>query len=163
MRVFPGLPLDLFGFEIRELRAFDAALVNTATPDWLLYLHAASGGFTGIITHDADQLHQELEARALEVTGLVVVTFRRGVQDELTKWGLLMAYAPKVVSLLDEGHQGAIVLPEARSAEAVKVGKLYRDIEKQGGDNAQVIRTRSDAKMQAELERRGKESLWLSG
>lgn len=160
MRLFPGLPLDLFGFRLTELRTFNARLVNTATPDWILYLAVAAAGRTGIITHDADQLHQDLEARALDVTGITVITYRRGVRDEFTKWGLLMAYAPRIVALLDGGHRGAIILPDPRAAEPLSIGRIYRNIEKLTGDNAQVIRTRSDAAMTEELKERAMTSLW---
>jgi hypothetical protein len=160
MRVFPGLPLDLFGFDLVELRTFDSRLVSTATPDWVLYLAAAAGHLTGLITHDARQLQQELEVRALELTGITLVTYRPGVQDELTKWGLLMAYAPKIQVLLDRSPGGAIVLPEPRSPEAVPVGKLYREIKAIQGDNAQVIRTRADREMQARLNAQGLHALW---
>lgn len=118
MMPFPGLPLDLFGFEIIRLRDFDATYVNTETPDWLLYLAAANAGLTGLITHDNSQLEQANEMLALEMSGMALITYRKGTNDELTKWGLLMAYAPRIVRMLDQGIRGAITLPAPGTPES---------------------------------------------
>lgn len=160
MNPFPGLPLDLFGFDIIELRQFNRSFVSTATPDWVLYLAAAESGLTGLITHDEAQLSQENEARALQLTGIAVITYRKGVQDELTKWGLLMAYAPRIIRKLDEGARGAIVLPSPGAPATRSPGSLLHDIQMREHTSASELRHRADRSMRDELSRRKLQSLW---
>lgn len=160
MNPFPGLPLDLFGFDIVELRDFNRSFVNTATPDWVLYLAAADSGLTGLITHDEGQLTQENEARALQRTGIAIITYRKGVQDELTKWGLLMAYAPRIVKKLDEGERGAIVLPAPGTPMTKSAGSLLHHIRMREQTSAAQLRHRTDRSMRDELTRRKLERLW---
>jgi hypothetical protein len=160
MKPFSGLPLDLFGFDLIELRAFNRSFVSTATPDWILYLAAAAAGLTGLITNDEGQLAQENEARALDLTGLAVVTYRKGVQDELTKWELLMAYAPRIVKKLDSGERGAIVLPAPGSPNTLAPKTLLHEIRTREKVSAPELRHRADRTMQDELARRKLDRLW---
>lgn len=160
MKPFPGLPLDLFGFEIVRLSDFEPAFVNTATPDWLLYLAAAERGLTGVITHDQSQLNQENEVRALDLTGGAVVTYRKGVADELTKWGLLMAYAPRITSTLDRGERGALILPTPGPINVSQPRSLLQQIRKRERVSAQELRDRADKVMRNELSRRNMKNLW---
>ena len=160
MKPFIGLPLDLFGFEIVELKHFDANLVNTATPDWIIYLAAAKSAFTGLITNDQGQLSQENEARALDQTGIAVVTYRKGVNDELTKWGLLMAYSPRIVAALDRGERGAIVLPKPGALTFRSPRSLLHNIEMRERVSAKELRNRADQAMKDQLAQRRKEDLW---
>ncbi|MGI9193728.1 MAG: hypothetical protein ACR2FO_04365 [Actinomycetota bacterium] len=160
MKPFPGLPLDLFGFEIVRLGDFDRSFVNTATPDWILYLAAAARGFTGLITHDKSQVTQENEVRSLELTGIAVVTYHKGVNDELTKWGLLMAHSPRIVAALKRPERGAFVLPTPGPVKVSPPGALLRQIEAREKVGSQEVRGRADVAIKNELSRRRLSHLW---
>lgn len=160
MKPFLGLPLDLFDFDIVALKNFEPAFVNTMTPDWVIYLAAAIRGFTGVITHDRSQLKQENEARVLEQTGIAVITYKKGVADELTKWGLLMAYAPRIVAALDRGERGAFVLPAPGTINPVSAGTLLHEIRSNEKVSAKELRERADRAMGDALAERRKQGLW---
>lgn len=160
MKPFAGLPIDLFGFGIMTLKEFDPSFVNRATPDWILLLAAAERGLTGVITNDLSQLSQENEVRALEVTGISVITYRKGVNDELTKWGLLMAYSPLILRHLDQGHRGALILPTPGSVDHRPTGSLLRVIEERKDVGSGELKRRADKEMKSELSARGLNKLW---
>ncbi len=160
MKPFEGLPLDLFGFGIVVLKDFEPSFVNTATPDWVIHLSAASRGFTGVITHDHSQLFQENEMRALELSGIAIITYRKGV-DELTKWGLLMAYATRIVAALDRGERGAIVLPAPGAVNAQAADRNLATLARHGNVTPRELRKRADESMKAELYRLSLTDIWI--
>lgn len=160
MRPLPGLPADLLGFEIQSLRDFHASFVNTATPDWVIYLAVAQRNYTGLITHDFAQLGQENEVRALQRTGISIITFRKGIADEITKWGLLLAYSQRILRQLDQGERGAFVLPAPATPDVRKADDLLRQLKRAQGVSAKEIRDRADRAMQEDLARRKLSRLW---
>lgn len=155
MMPFPGLPLDLFGFDIVRLRDFNPAFINTETPDWVLYLAAAKAGLTGVITHDNSQLEQENEMLALERSGLALITYRKGTNDELTKWGLLMAYAPRIMKILENGNRGVITLPAPSTPESRPASQQIAGIARRNKSSQQEVRDRASKAMSEEIARLG--------
>lgn len=160
MMPFEGLPLDLFGFDLISLRDFDSKLVSTATPDWMVYLAAQAGGLDGVITHETNQLGQELEARALEVSGLLVVGFRKGAADEVTRWGLLMAYSRRILRLLQAGERGYVELPVPGPLKPLGATAHLQGMASQDGSSAPEVRARADKQMKDELSKRRSKHLW---
>ena len=160
MMPIPGLPLDIFGFEVVPLRQHDSSLVSTGTPDWMIYLAAKAGGFTGVITHETAQLSQDLEARAFYLTDITLIGFRKGVSDEITKWGLIMAYGPRIVKALDRGDRGLFLLPAPGAMNPEPAGRIFGERVKESGISFQEFLRRSELKMRNELTARGRDSLW---
>lgn len=80
--------------EVVHVHDRDPSLVVSGVPDWLIYLRAAEDGFDGVVTRD---WHQIDEPEGLWVLGnlkLVVVSWKRPLNDPVTEWGHLLAYMP---------------------------------------------------------------------
>lgn len=71
-----------------------------STPDWMLHLLAADGGFDGVVTLDRSQLDEEAELVALSQAGISVVTWRKGDEDPVVLCGQLLAYMPQVLKVI---------------------------------------------------------------
>jgi hypothetical protein len=101
--------------EYEHLSDWYPELAEVTTPDWLVYLHAHHAArFRGIVTRDRSQVAQQLELIALQRTDLAIVTWRKGLDDPVTEWALVIAYMPLVRRHLAEHGPGIIYLPEPR-------------------------------------------------
>lgn len=99
--------------EVQHLSSWAPQLSEVSTPDWVLYCEAAFAGFDALVTRDFDQAGLEVEMFALgQLASLHVVTFRKGVEDPISEWGQLLAYMPRIRSILGRYEARVIVLPK---------------------------------------------------
>lgn len=91
-------------------------LAKISTPDFMVYLIAEAGGFTGVVTRDDSQLDDDDSLVALTRLTISVVTWSRGIDDALVLWGQLLAYMPQVRRLLSQSGPGIVTLPAPRLA-----------------------------------------------
>jgi hypothetical protein len=160
MMPLEGLPLDTLGFELIPLGEYNPALVSKKTPDWMLYLEARRARMTGLITHETRQLNQDLEARALEVADIVLISFKKGMPDEITKWGLLMAYSRRIVDVLRAGERGSIELPSPGVLSATKAADFVAKRSQGLKISGHQMRDQADKEMKARLAAAKKEKIW---
>ncbi len=94
-----------------DLGEFDQRLVNSRTPDWMIYLAAQGGNFDGVVSRDRAQIDQAAEYVALAHTNLSVVTWRKKIDDPIAQWGHLLAYMPRIVTIIENEGPQVVVLP----------------------------------------------------
>lgn len=97
--------------EVVHVHDHDPSLVVSGVPDWLIYLRAAEDGFDSVVTRD---WHQIDEPEALWVLGnlrLVVVSWKRPLNDPVTEWGHLLAYMPQIKVRVERHRPRIILLP----------------------------------------------------
>lgn len=115
-----GFPKPVFNVAQVDARAeyvhlsdWRPEFAKNSTPDWLLYLAAASEGFDGFVTRDLAQISQEAEVVAFRYADpLSILTWRRPINDPIMEWGQLLAYMPQVQKRLDNGKRAVFILPE---------------------------------------------------
>lgn len=107
----PRLGVPDHRVEYVDLIDFDPSLVGVSTPDWMIYLAAQGGGFSGVVSRDRAQLDQAAEHVALAHTNLSVVTWRRKIDDPIAQWGHLLAYMPRIVKLIETEGPQVVTLP----------------------------------------------------
>lgn len=136
------------------------------TPDWLVILLAAHGGFDGLVARDRQQLSTPESLVVLSLCQTMsFVTWRRGIDDPVTEWGQLMAYMPLVVGWIDNQGPGVFYLPKPTldkgmvSKSRSLAGELASDM------SVSFPQLAGEAKrvMTEELQRRGEAQLdrWL--
>ncbi len=163
---FPKAPFDVHALDrsvtYEHLSDYAPKYSQTATPDWMLHLVAAEGGFDGVVTVDHAQLEQETELVALNLSGVSVVTWRGGEEDPVVLWGQLLAYMPRVTKAMREARPIIVTLPNPRlqaGQHIEKPGDLARRMKRHDQDSFPGRRTRSVELMRRELEKRGELSL----
>lgn len=163
---FPKAPFDIHALDrsvtYEHLVDYAPEFSSTSTPDWMLHLIAADGGFDGIVTIDAAQLDEETELMALNLSGQSVVTWRGGEEDVVVLWGQLLAYMPQIAKALAETSPLVIMLPNPRlnpRQHLQKPGEMARAMKRHDGVSFPERRARSVALMQRELRKRGVEHL----
>jgi hypothetical protein len=116
-----GFPPDPIGthrldkrVEYVPLHAVYPQFSDETTPDWMLYVAAAAGGFHGLVTGDKSQLDQDAELIALAQTRVTLVTWRHGDDDAITRWGQLLSYMPQVLKHMEPGRSVVISIPNPR-------------------------------------------------
>src|SRR4051794_30129802 len=109
---FPPDPIGTWRLDKRveyvPLRRFAPEFADETTPDWMLYVAAAAGGFQGLVTGDKSQLKQDTELIALTQTQVTLITWRHGDEDPITRWGQLLAYMPQILKRMEPG-KGIVV------------------------------------------------------
>jgi hypothetical protein len=138
------------------------AFSNTSTPDWMLHLIAAEGGFNGVVTLDRSQLAEETELVALALAGISVVTWQKGDEDPIVLWGQLVSYMPQVLKILAQVRPVVVTLPNPR-LQLRRSAMSPRDMlgamkQRDGVDFPQRCR-RAVQTMERELNTRGQQRL----
>lgn len=164
-----GFPLPRF-----DVHALDRSVVYThlseysrrhsedSTPDWMLHLLAAEGGFDGVVTLDRAQLDEEAELVALASSRSSVVTWDRGDEDPIVLWGQLLAYMPQVVKVMQTVRPAVITLPNPRLAlkqHVLRPEDMVRAMKARDRLSYSERRTRVVSMMRRELAERGEEGL----
>lgn len=135
---------------------------KVSTPDWMLHLLAADGGFDGVVTLDRSQLDEEAELVALSQAGISVVTWKHGDEDPVVLWGQLLSYMPQVLKLMAQKRPIIVTLPNPRlslATQAVKPRDLLGEMKKRDGIAFPERRRRAVQVMERELETRGRSDL----
>jgi hypothetical protein len=140
-----------------HLRVHAAELARVSTPDWMIYLAAAAGGFDGLVTQDLSQLELDTEMIALTISKISVITWQKGGDDPVALWGQLMAYMPQVVRRLDRSDPRVVTLPTARlgSANLHKPGDIARSRKRRDAKSFPERRAEALALMRREVKARG--------
>jgi hypothetical protein len=128
-----------------------------STPDWLVILLAAEGGFDGLVARDKRQLLTPESVVALALNpSLSFVTWRHSIEDPITEWGQLMAYMPLVLKWIDAHGAGIFWLPRP-SLEAKSVMKARNragELASEWGQAYPDLLAEAGSTMRAELHAR---------
>jgi hypothetical protein len=157
----PRLEVPDHRVEYVDLGDFDASLVGVSTPDWMIYLAAQAGGFDGVVSRDRAQLDQAAEHVALAHTDLSVVTWRRQIDDPIAQWGHLLAYIPRIVTIIENEGPQIVILPSI-NLDADKHAQTRAYIRREVSlkrTTMSELRAESLPVMRAELGRRKREDL----
>jgi hypothetical protein len=136
---------------------------EVSTPDWMVYLIAADGGFDGVVTSDKSQLDQDTELIGLIVSGVNLITWDGRQLDPVTLWGQLIAYMPQVLRALEPDRPSVVTLPNPRLQRKSGVespGNIARSRKVRDKLSFDERRSRALAVMRSELEAQGREE-WL--
>ena len=154
----PGFAVNAVDKTVKvvHLHDFDRALAEQPTPDWMLYLLAAEGGFNALVTRDKSQLEQLVEMYTLSrLQGFAVITWRRSIEDPVREWGQLLAYLPEVKKLLRSLKGGrSILLPDPTLSER----NIYNPEDRLGTEATR----RGISNREARLEAEGEIKQWLT-
>ena len=134
----------------------------TSTPDWMLHLIAAEGGFDGVVTLDRSQLDQETELIALALAGVSVVTWQNGDEDPIVLWGQLLAYMPRVRKIMETVRPVVVTLPNPRlqmTKSAVKPREMLAVMKQRDGIDYPQRKLRAVQMMERDLNARGQSKL----
>ena len=129
-----------------------------STPDWLVLLLAAAGGFDGLVARDRRQLDTPESVVTLSFCKrLSFVTWRIAIEDPLVEWGQLMAYMPLVGKWMDSRSAGIFYLPKpALDGGMVKKARARAgELASEEGVSYPELVAEAKGIMLPELERRG--------
>ena len=135
---------------------------TNSTPDWMIHLIAAEGGFDAVVTLDRAQLDGEAELVALASSRISVITWKAGDEDPVVLWGQLLAYMPQIVRMLQTTRPAVITLPNPRLQLKSNVAcpeDLVRAMQERDKVSYPERRSRAVAMMTAELDKRGESGL----
>lgn len=163
---FPPARFDIHALdrsvEYVHLSEHNPAYSTNSTPDWMIHLIAAEGGFDAVVTLDRSQLDEEAELVALASSRVSVITWSRGDEDPIVLWGQLLAYMPQIVKTLDTVAPAVITLPNPRLELRRNVDRpedLVRAMQERDKVSYPERRARAVGMMNAELEKRGEGAL----
>lgn len=144
-----------------HLSDFAPELSKVSTPDWLIYLAAAAGGFDGVVTRDQSQIEQREELVVLDRSNLSVVTWRKGLDDPVTEWGLLVAYMPLILKYIDREGPAIFLLPKPNldPRNVLKRRQAAYELARSLDVSFPEMRSAALALMRDELHRRNKPEL----
>ncbi len=145
-----------------HLSEHDPRYSRTSTPDWMLHLVAAEGGFDGVVTLDRSQLEEEAELVALASSQVSVVTWTGGDEDPIVLWGQLLAYMPQVVKTMKMIRPIVVTLPSPRLAPRHHVQRpeeMVRAMKERDQVSYPERRSRAVDMMQRKLAKRGEDHL----
>lgn len=115
---FPKPPFEIKGWDRKaqyvHLSDFDRSLSTASTPDWMVILAAEAGSFNGFVSRDRSQLDEPETMIAVEWTQLSVVTWKKGIDDTIREWGMLLAYMPLVLKRIEQVGPSIFMLPNPR-------------------------------------------------
>ncbi len=150
--------------EYVHLHAFAPELSDVSTPDWMLYIAAAVGGFDGLVTGDKSQLQQDDELIALTLTNVTLVTWRDGDEDPVTRWAQLLAYMPQILRRMEPRKGIVVSIPNPRLGAGTNAVELPGHIARSRSASDKVSfsegRSRALATMRPYLIQRGYDD-WL--
>jgi hypothetical protein len=164
-----GFPLPRFDIHALDrsvvyvhLSEYAAKYSQSSTPDWMLHLVAADGGFDGVVTLDRSQLDEEAELVALASSRVSVVTWDNGDEDPIVLWGQLLAYMPQVVKTMETIRPVVVTLPNPRLRRGSHVHRpedLVREMGARDRVSYPERRARAVDLMLSELAKRGEDHL----
>jgi hypothetical protein len=164
-----NFPTPTFGVEELDetvrfvhLVNFAPELAKQSTPDWLILLAAAAGGFDGIVSRDLEQIRDPDTLVALDGTDLCVITWASPIEDPVTEWAQLLAYLPEVKKRLAEDRRRIILLPAPRllrTDQFRKATDLLQEHASNRRTSAREIRSEALKRMRGELRLRRKQDL----
>ncbi len=159
---FPQAPFDVHALDqavtYQHLSAYAPELSRQSTPDWMLHLVAADGGFDGLVTIDRSQLTEDAELIALNLAGISVITWKGGEDDVVVLWGQLLAYMPQIVKAMNQTRPIVITLPNPRllpTTHLDKPGEMARRLKLRDNVSFPERRDRAVRMMRQELDKRG--------
>jgi hypothetical protein len=158
---FPSPIVDLSSVdasvEVVSLDSFDRELTKPRTPDWLIYLRAAEGGFDAVVTRDRSQLDEAEEMVSLVDSGMNVVTWRHAIEDPIQEWGQLLAYMPLVRNKLEDETSTVLLLPKPSLSkdQVLKAHALAGEIAANRMVAFAELRTEARTNMKTDLTARG--------
>ncbi len=168
---FPADPIRTHRLDKRveyvPLRVFAPDFAKVSTPDWMLYIAAAVGGFDGLVTGDKSQLSQDTELIALTLTRVTLVTWSHGDDDNVTRWSQLLAYMPQILKRMEPGKGIVVSIPSPRLNAASSAVELPSDLARARAGRDKLSyperRARELAVMRPYLAERGRDDLlhWL--
>jgi hypothetical protein len=144
-----------------HLSDFAPELSKVSTPDWLVYLAASAAGFDGVVTRDQSQIEQREELVVLDRSSLSVVTWRKGLDDPVTEWGLLVAYMPLILKHIGREGPAIFLLPKPNLDPRNIINKREAAYQLAKSMDVSFPEMRSGALilMREELGRRGRDDL----
>lgn len=159
---FPPARFDIHALdrsvEYVHLSEHNPAYSMNSTPDWMIHLIAAEGGFDAVVTLDRSQLDEEAELVALASSRVSVITWSRGDEDPIVLWGQLLAYMPQIVKTLATVAPAVITLSNPRLVHRRNVDRpedLVRAMQERDKVSYPERRARAVGMMIAELAKRG--------
>jgi hypothetical protein len=160
----PGFePTDLDRkVEYTSLFEYDRRLAKVSTPDWMVILAAAHGGFNAFVANDRNLRSEVLNLVALACTELSLVTWAVGIEDQVTAWAQLVVYMPKIHQrVIDEGPR-IFLLPNVRLTRGDHIQSAVDEAHRQArgaGRSYREVRTEALDEMRIELGRRKRADL----
>jgi hypothetical protein len=145
-----------------HLSEYNRKYSQNSTPDWMLHLVAAEGGFDGVVTLDRSQLDEEVELVALASSRVSVVTWDAGDEDPIVLWGQLLAYMPQVVKTMETIRPVVVTLPNPRlkpKQHVLRPEEMVRAMQERDQVSYPERRARALKLMRGELTKRGEDAL----
>lgn len=142
--------------EVVHLADFDSALAKGGIPDWFIYVRAAEGRFSAVVTRDHSQLDLPEELWVLTRINLTLISFRKPIEDPIVEWGQLLAYLP-LIRRRDIGRTSQILLlprPDLTSRNLERPRDLLHQIADELGVSVQQVRREAEANVRDYLEQR---------
>jgi len=163
---FPRPP----GFELGEIDAtvevvhifdHDRSLTERGTPDWLIYLRADEDGFDALVTRDWHQMEQPEELWVLSNLRLIVVSWRKPMNDPVAEWGHLLAYLPQLKRRIARHQPRVLRLPPPHLAKNNEVNPrdALGDYAAEQGRAVQEVRREAEAIVSSHLDATGRAHL----
>lgn len=142
--------------EYVPLVTFAPELAKVSTPDWMVILAAARGGFDALAVDDQELKENELCLIALTYTSVSLIAWTRGI-DAVTGWAQLVAYAPKIAKRVVEAGPNIFLLPTVKLAKGsnyFKAEAQARQKAKAAGQSYPEMRAAAVKEMKEELRSR---------
>src|SRR6266571_7728699 len=142
--------------EYIPLVQFAPELAKVSTPDWMVILAAARGGFDALAVDDQELKDNELCLIALCYAPISLIAWTRGI-DAVTGWAQLVAYAPKIAKRMAEAGPNIFLLPTvslAKNNNYFKAEAQARKKAKAAGQTFPEMRAAAVRAMKAELAAR---------
>jgi hypothetical protein len=131
-------------------------LAKVSTPDWMVILAAAKGGFDALAVDDQELKENELCLVALSYTAVSLIAWTQGI-DAVTGWAQLVAYAPKIAQRIAELGPNIFLLPTVRIARGTNYYQAATEVRRKAkgaGQSYPEMRREAVKTMKAELKSR---------
>jgi hypothetical protein len=154
----PGFrPSDLDAtIEYVSLVKFAPELSRVSTPDWMVILAAAKGGFDALAVDDQELRDNENCLVALSCTKVSLIAWTSGI-DPVTGWAQLVAYMPKIRQKMNELGPSIFLLPSVRIVRESNVLTATNEVRKRAksvGKSYPELRRAASGAMRTELAAR---------
>jgi hypothetical protein len=160
----PGFDLRSVDATVEAVHVFDhdRALTTAGTPDWLIYLRAAQGGFDALVTRDWRQSRQHEELWVLSNLQITVISWRRPLDDPVTEWGHLLAYLPQLKRRIEQRQPRVVLLPPPQLSKANEVNPraALNEYAVEQGRAVQEIRDEAKRSVREYLDAAGRSDLF---
>lgn len=143
--------------EYVPLRRFAPNLVGKETPDWIVILTAYLDGLNGLVTDDGDMLNDDMSLTALSSVDFSLVTWIHGMDDNVTRWGQIVAYMPEIRKAIARTGATVFVLPAPRLSGRGSKETAWQRLQERAsrrGDSPRTVRATTVALMNQEARQR---------